>query len=356
MARDAVAGLGFAMLLAAKLLFPTPAESAVPTASLSPSSSTAGTSVTMSGLGFPLRKSGTVSFGSTLVANFKTGSSGSFKVSFAVPSGYDGDTVVTASVDTVGASAIFTVLPPQPSPSPTPSPSGIWKPAPDTTWQWQLTTPVDQTVEAQMYDIDLFENDAAVVTALKMQARAAVCYVSAGSWESWRPDARVFPSSVIGRAIGWSGERWLDIRQISSLGPIMEARLELCKDKGFDAVEPDNVDGYSNKTGFPLTAADQLVYNRWLSDAAHARGLSVGLKNDIAQAAELEPWFDWALDEQCFQYGECGLLSPFATARKAIFEVEYKLSPASFCPQARALGFMAMKKDKSLDSARTPCW
>jgi hypothetical protein len=271
-----------------------------------------------------------------------------------VPSGYQGDTEVRVSAGGASASAIFTVLTPTPSPSP--SPAGVWRPAPNTTWQWQLTTPVDQTVDAQMYDIDLFDNDATVVAALEAQGRAAVCYLSAGTWESWRPDANLFPDSVIGRSNGWAGEKWLDVRQISLLAPIMEGRLDLCKSKGFDAVEPDNVDGYTNKTGFPLTATDQLAYNRWIADAAHARGLSVGLKNDVAQIAMLEPWFDWALDEQCFQYGECSLLSPFTGAGKAVFEVEYKLSTADFCPQARALGFMAMKKNLSLDASRTPCW
>ena len=47
----------------------------------------------------------------------------------------------------------------------------------------------------------------------------------------------------------------MDIRQIDILGPIMQARLDLCKQKGFDAVEPDNVDAYQNKPGFPMTAS-----------------------------------------------------------------------------------------------------
>ena len=162
-----------------------------------------------------------------------------------------------------------------------------------------------------------------------------------------RPDAGAFPDAVKGDSNGWSGERWLDIRRLDVLGPIMQRRLDLCKQKGFDAVEPDNVDGYTNSTGFPLTAADQLTYNRFLATAAHARGLSIGLKNDLDQAQTLEPDFDWALNEQCFQYNECGLLKPFSAAGKAIFEVEYNLDPAQFCPQARTLGIMSMKKKLS---------
>jgi hypothetical protein len=51
---------------------------------------------------------------------------------------------------------------------------------------------------------------------------------------------------------GWPGERWLDIRRIDLLAPLIGQRLELCRIKGFDAVEPDNIDGYTNDTGFSL--------------------------------------------------------------------------------------------------------
>jgi hypothetical protein len=72
------------------------------------------------------------------------------------------------------------------------------------------------------------------------------------------------------------------------------------------AVEPDNVDGYANASGFLLTAAHQLAYNRFLPAAAHARDRSIGLKNDLAQVAALKPSFDFAINEQCCQYKECG--------------------------------------------------
>src|SRR5262249_7524684 len=151
----------------------------------------------------------------------------------------------------------------------------------------------------------LFDNDASVVAALHTRGRHAVCYISAGTWENWRPDASLFPASVKGATNGWPGERWLDIRRLDVLGPIMDARMDHCKAKGFDAVEPDNVDGYANTSGFPLTYQDQLRYNQYLATSAHARGLSVGLKNDLGQVQDLLPYFDWALNEQCFEYNEC---------------------------------------------------
>jgi hypothetical protein len=206
-----------------------------------------------------------------------------------------------------------------------------------------------------MYDIDMFDNDSSVVTALHNSSRKAVCYIDFGTWENWRPDAAQFPASVLGKSNGWPGEKWLDIRQIAVLGPIMSARLDLCKAKGFDAVEPDNIDGYSNSTGFPLNYQDQLAYNQWIANAAHSHGLSVGLKNDVEQANDLQPYFDWALDEQCFQYNECGTLSTFVSAGKSVFEVEYQGSTSSFCPSASALGLSSMLKHLSLDAWKQDC-
>jgi hypothetical protein len=231
-----------------------------------------------------------------------------------------------------------------------------WVPAPDTTWQWQLTTPVDLSVDAQMFDIDLFDNPASVVRRLHRRRRHVVCYLDAGTLEPGRPDTDAYPVSVVGKELpDWPGEHWLDIRRLDILGPILERRLDLCRSKGFDAVEPDNVDAYTNDSGFPLTADDQLRFNRFLAQAAHARGLSVGLKNDLEQAATLEPDFDWALDEQCFQYHECDRLRPFVRARKAVFVVEYELAPARFCARADRAGFMAMRKRFALGAWRRPC-
>lgn len=232
----------------------------------------------------------------------------------------------------------------------------LWHPAPRASWQWQLSTPVSRPLAVSFYDVDLFDTDLATVRRLHARGIRVVCYISAGSYERWRPDARRFPAAVLGRPLaGWPGERWLDVRRLDVLGPIVRARLDLCKAKGFDAVEFDNVDGYSNRTGFPLAAADQLRYDRWLAGEAHRRGLSAALKNDLAQARALEPSFDWALAEECFRYEECGLLAPFTAAGKAVFDVEYELPLARFCPQARTLGIVAMRKRNDLGAWRDPC-
>ncbi|MEV7078455.1 endo alpha-1,4 polygalactosaminidase [Streptomyces sp. NPDC093516] len=235
------------------------------------------------------------------------------------------------------------------------SPAPRWKPRPGLAWQWQLDGRVDPSADVPVYDIDGFENSAADVARLHRAGRKVICYVNVGAWEDFRPDRDAFPGSVLGRPNGWRGERWLDIRRLDVLRPIMERRFDMCRDKGFDAVEPDLVEGYGDDTGFPLTARDQLAYNRMVAAIAHERGLSVGLKNDLPQIPQLVADFDFAVNEECAQYGECGELAPFVEAGKAVFHVEYTQRRGDFCPEARRLGLSSMVKRPELGVWRSPC-
>jgi len=231
-----------------------------------------------------------------------------------------------------------------------------WTPRAQTTWQWQLSGPLDLTVDAEVYDVDLFTTSPAAVAELHLRGRRAVCYLSAGSFERVRPDAASFPGEVLGRPLaGWPDERWLDVRRLDLLAPIMQARLDLCAAKGFDGVELDNVDGYDNRTGFALSGADQLRFNTYLAGAARARGLAVGLKNDLGQAAALEPHFDFAVNEECFRYRECAALRPFIAAGKAVLHAEYDTPPRRFCATASRLGLSSIAKRMSLGAWRRPC-
>jgi hypothetical protein len=228
--------------------------------------------------------------------------------------------------------------------------AGIWHPAPQTAaWQWQLQGKLDLDLPATVYDIDGFEATKADVAALHASGRRAICYLDVGSWESYRPDRGEFPRSVIGRRYeGFPNERWLDVSRFRLFRKPLEQRIAMCARKGFDAVEPDNLAGFENRTGFDITAADQLRFNRWIAAQVHRRGMAVALKNDPEQAARLVGDFDFAIVEQCFQYEECGKFSPFVRAGKAVFEAEYELPTADFCERAKALDFSAIRKSYNL--------
>lgn len=225
-----------------------------------------------------------------------------------------------------------------------------WHPVPTAVpWQWQLQGRIDTGIEASVYDVDGFETPASVVRQLHRQGRHVVCYLDVGSWESYRPDARTFPRKVIGRRYeGFPDERWLDVRRFRLFAEPLRRRFDLCAHKGFDAVEPDNLAGWENDTGFPIGAAAQLRFNRWIAREVRRRGMAVALKNDGRQVGRLLGAFDFAIVEQCFQYRECGLYEPFVHAGKAVFEAEYELAPSDYCKAAASLGFSAIGKSYDL--------
>jgi hypothetical protein len=238
--------------------------------------------------------------------------------------------------------------------------AGVWQPPVSTTWQWQLASlPIDTSLNAAAYDVDLFTTTDTELATLRADGRKVICYFSAGSWEALRPDAAEFPAAANGNPLDppFQDELWLDIRN-PEVRTVMRRRLDLAATRGCDAVEPDNVDGYRNDTGFDLTAADQLDYNRFIAAEAHSRGLSVGLKNDVDQLTELEPYFDWALNEECFTYNECAQYRDnFLAANKAVFHAEYVNGNrlGEVCAVTERLGLSTLIKNIELDAFALSC-
>jgi hypothetical protein len=231
-----------------------------------------------------------------------------------------------------------------------------WVPRPTATFQYQLSGTIDVSVNATMFDIDAEGTSKHTVDRLHARGRHAICYIDAGSWEPYRSDADKYPDAMLGNTVdGWPDERWVDIRQLSTLKPIIRDRVDQCAAKGFDGVEYDWTDSYEQSTGFPISRADQLTYDRWLAWLAHDRGLSVGLKNSGGLVKALVGRFDFAVTEECFQYHECGLYRPFLDAGKAVFDVEYQLSRDRFCAHARVMGISASRKHLSLSAWRRAC-
>lgn len=267
----------------------------------------------------------------------------------------------------------------------------MWRPPMQSRWQYQLEgnprfkatggINVDICVKPQtggacvrptVFDIDLYVDgevagnnstpNTAAVKAIHARGARAVCYVDAGSIEDYRPDYRQFVdwhkshgNSLLGKPFSddFPDERWANINndkgQRDFLLKMMEARAAKCAQAGFDGVEFDVVNAHEegrSVTGWTVSAATQLTYNRALAALGHKYGLAVALKNDLSQAAELEPSFDFAVNESCFTYDECDELKPFIKAGKPVFHVEYGLSPSSFCHRAKAasLNFNSIKK------------
>jgi hypothetical protein len=206
-------------------------------------------------------------------------------------------------------------------------------------------------------EIDMEDTSASDIADLHAQGKEVLCYFSAGSYEEWRSDADAFDPAVLGRDMdGWAGEKWLDISNQKLLMPIMRSRMDRAAAKGCDGVDPDNVDGYSNTTGFELTYADQLSYNIALATEAHKRGLSVALKNDVGQLGDLVDHFDMAVNESCYVYNECSDYSMFVAQNKPVHIIEYGSDRFdSHCSEALSSGYDMILKNRSLDAFVKQC-
>lgn len=230
-----------------------------------------------------------------------------------------------------------------------------WTPKVSDTWHWQISGDLNTEYPVVVYDVDLFDTPTGIIADLHAQGKYVVCYFSAGSSENWRPDYSKFRKADEGNSLnGWAGAKWVDTRSVT-VREIMTARLDLAKSKGCDGVEADNVDGYINSPGFPLTATTQLDYNTALAEEAHARGLKIGLKNNVDQLSALQPFFDFAVSEQCHRYNECVEYSVFTRAGKPVFNAEYSSewepppARAQLCAQSLAANIRTLVLPKSLD-------
>ena len=311
-----------------------------------------------------------------------------------------------------------------PAPVPCNSSAGsCWRPPVVSRWQYQLQGSVNsagqciypatgfintaitglsfatgQQVAPSVFDIDIYQDgkcytpinygvrNTAAVSALHMLGDKVIGYIDAGTAETWRPDYPQYQSfnsscggCLLGKPVGgFRDEFWLNINtNVSGTNPNtgqtetaqqfiideLRARLATARSTGADAIEFDNVDAYQNKTGLTISAATQEDFDVAIANLAHSAGFAVGLKNDLGQANDLQPYFDYAINEQCWQYGECNYPAPGlqvwpSTYGKAVFNVEYKFATTKFCAQAdsTSYNFNSILKNVNLyDVPYTPC-
>lgn len=233
-----------------------------------------------------------------------------------------------------------------------------WQPKPGTSWQYQLQGALDLKVDAEVFDIDLFETTAEAIADLHQRQRKVVCYFDT-AYEPYRSDSKQLEPFKGNPVEGWDGQFWIDIRE-PAVVDVMLKRIELAASKRCDGVEADDVDSRSNRPGFPITAHDQQSFILKLAGAAHTRGMAFGLKNDLEEVSALVQHADFSVNEQCFEYDECDALEPFIAAGKAVFNVEYTggdlaRKGAEICAKAKSLRFGSIVKRLDLDAARYGC-
>ena len=190
-------------------------------------------------------------------------------------------------------------------------------------WDWQIgrVTPLERSGAhaVDIYDIDGFLTTAAAVRAIHQTWQAAtlphpktICYLDL-AWEDYRPDGSpaprgAFPAATLGNVYyGYPQERWVDFRQLDALKPMIDARLEMCARKGFDAVELDDIDGFDppSTTGFHLTPGDAQNLLAYAFNQMHRLGLSGLWKNSPFLSWWARGYADGAVVEECYVGGSC---------------------------------------------------
>ncbi len=220
-------------------------------------------------------------------------------------------------------------------------------------WHLQLTGELDLGAKRDVFDVDLYDTSVFDVVSIHQNGGYAIAYFNGGAWQPDKPDSNLYPASVIGKEPmkGWPQERWLDIRQIKILRPLIRNKLALAKSKGFDGVDPDNMDGFTNTKEFGLTKAHQLAFNRMVAHEAKMLGLAVFLKNADRLVKDLVLDFDGAVVEEAFRYSEAASYQPFRDNQKPVFEVEYRAFTRAQIKEATARGFNCIEAKLSLDGA-----
>lgn len=186
---------------------------------------------------------------------------------------------------------------------------------------------VETNYDQEVVAIDLFDTTKTQISQLKSDGKSVICYFSAGTVENWRSDAGDFPLDAVGSDMdGWAGEKWLDTTH-AGVRNIMANRIQLASEKGCQAVDPDNIDGYLHATSFDLTINDTKNYLIFLANEAHTRGLLIGMKNAAEISGDgsdfVKNHMDFAVVEECHAYNECDQYSQFIELGRPVFAIEY---------------------------------
>ncbi|CAN9366391.1 unnamed protein product [Alternaria alternata] len=216
-------------------------------------------------------------------------------------------------------------------------------------------------IDAPVWDIDLFDNPVTTIETLKAAGKIVICYFSAGTAEDWRDDYGSFATADLGKVLPeWPNERWLRTGS-QSIRALMAKRIKLAADKGCDAIDPDNTDGYQNDNGLNLKNTDAIDYVRWMQQEAAKYDMRIGLKNSLDILSDVSPIVDFAVNEQCAQHGECQAYENFIALDKPVFHIEYPLPlnaqamNGASCKGTGVAGLSTIMKDLQLNGMSYYC-
>ncbi|BDZ48040.1 hypothetical protein GCM10025867_02810 [Frondihabitans sucicola] len=124
---------------------------------------------------------------------------------------------------------------------------------------------------------------------------------------------------------GWPDEHLIDTSTAAKRDQAASrigTTITECRDKGFKAVEFDNLDSYSRSKA-ALTLDDAVAFAKLLVARAHADGLAASQKNtaELASRGKNDIGFDFVTTEECDRYSECGSFTK--VYGKLVYDIEY---------------------------------
>ncbi|KAF2399396.1 hypothetical protein EJ06DRAFT_463775, partial [Trichodelitschia bisporula] len=204
--------------------------------------------------------------------------------------------------------------------------------------------------EADIYDVDLFRTEKRTIETMKRLNKTVVCYFSGGTYEPNRPDSKEFATVDKGNRLAqWPNEKWLRLPS-RSVRRIIENRIKLAREKGCDAVDPDNIDGYGAAGGgVGLTKRDSINFVQFLSKTAANYNLALGLKNGLEILPDVKHLVHFAVNEECVKNNECGIYESFtAKDNKPVFHIEYPVNKPQTLPDTTRKRWCADKDSRKL--------
>lgn len=200
------------------------------------------------------------------------------------------------------------------------------------------------------------------VQRLKAQGKYLVCYINVGSWDPGKVDVQnwmkldnnkkpipgvgIYPyyrnkvgnragnQPIWGKRYGaaaFNEEFWWNIFH-PAVKDIIDRRIDNCASKGFDALEPDNIDGHVyeddagrrvDPSGFGWSEEQIVEFNRQLANRVHARGMKIFQKNAADLVPSLVNVYDGAIAEGCLANDECAEFQSYIQQSKPVYAIEY---------------------------------
>lgn len=207
---------------------------------------------------------------------------------------------------------------------------------------------------------------------LALKTGYTICYVNAFQTQPDEPridrpdETSNWPADLVLTTLGddpdWPGEFLIDIstddKRRKALAHV-KPMINTCTNKGFDAVEFDNLDSWTRFDGTPKEARvpfgkpAAIAYARLLTAYAHSRRLASAQKNTPQLGRHVSRTviaFDFVVSEECGRYNEC---APYVKAfDRRIIAIEY--TNRGFDRACAAIGASVSVVLRDLDLARPP--